>query len=175
MYKSCNYFSCFLLEISLLFQFKKEDLFVSIMNRPCKQFFLLLYGIYSMFPRNWTSLSLPWVGNTFKVKVKIFHYHTCMVLLFMSSPHEFTYPFGIKSSVRLRLKYLARCDRLETCFDIFKHRSCCLLPTLHPEDHVVLPCTSGMSNSLSHTLEVYRNVLHVLNCISKCPFRMVVH
>ena len=81
----------------------------------------------------------------------------------------------IKSSIRLRLKFVARCDSLETCFDDFKCRSYHFLVALHPGDRVVLPRTTGISNVLSHTLEVYLKVLYVLSCVSEGPFRTVVH
>ena len=50
-------------------------------------------------------------------------------------------------------------DRLETCSSLVKRRSCRYLFILHPGARAVLPHTIGISNGLSHTLEVYRKVL----------------
>ena len=49
------------------------------------------------------------------------------------------------------------------------------MPALHPGNCVVLSRTIGISNDLSRTLEVYRKVLHVLNCILEGAFRTIVH
>ena len=60
-------------------------------------------------------------------------------------------------------------DKLVTCSGVVKCRSCRYMPALQPGTRAVLPRTVGISNGLSHTLEVYRKVLHVLDCISEGP------
>ena len=65
--------------------------------------------------------------------------------------------------------------KLVTCFGVVKRDNYRFMHALHPEDCVVLPRTVGISNGLSRTLEVYRKVLHVIDCISKGPFCTVVH
>ena len=49
---------------------------------------------------------------------------------------------------------------LEMCLSVVKRKSCRYSSALHPGTHAVLPRTIGISNGLSHTLEVYRKVLH---------------
>ena len=60
-------------------------------------------------------------------------------------------------------------DRLETFSGVVKCRSCCYLSALQPRTHAVLPRIVGISNEISHTLELYRKVLHILDCISEGP------
>ena len=71
--------------------------------------------------------------------------------------------------------YINLSDKLVTCSGIIKHRNCHYSPALQPGTHAVLPCTVSILNDLSHTLEVYRKVLHVLDCISEGPLLKVVH
>ena len=64
---------------------------------------------------------------------------------------------------------------LEMCLGVLKRRSCHYSPALQPKTHAVLPRTVDISNGLSHTLEVYRKVPHILDCISEGPLWKVVH
>ena len=66
-------------------------------------------------------------------------------------------------------------DKLVTCFGVVKRRSCHYFSALQPRTHAVLPRLVGISNEFSRTLEVYRKVLHVLDCISEGPLWTVVH
>ena len=66
-------------------------------------------------------------------------------------------------------------DRIAMCLGIVKRRSYRYSSALHPGTRVVLPHTVGISNGLSHTLEVYRKVLHVIDCISEGPLCMIMH
>ena len=97
---------------------------------------------------------------------------TCHTLL--TNNFHLTVQHKIKGSYRLKFSSNLS-DRVETCSDVVKRRSCHLFPVLHIGDRVVLPCTTGILNDLSCTLEVYQKVLHILSCISKGPFWIVVH
>ena len=81
LYKVVTIFSCFSLEISLLFQFKKRRFCLFQLGKDHISKCLLLFGIYSMFQMNWASLSLPYVGGI-PLKWKWnFALPYCMVLL----------------------------------------------------------------------------------------------
>ena len=83
---------------------------------------------------------------------------------------------SLKLTVIIGLKlYRNLSDKLVTISGIVKRRICRYSPALQLGTHVVLPCTVSISNGLSCTLEVYRKVLHALDCILEGPLWEVVH
>ena len=106
------------------FSVQKENiLFVSVRNGPYKEVYCIVWDLFYVSKE--LNLSLPSLSrHTFKVKVKILHYHTAWFYfcVFTSCIH-LTIQDKIKHYLRFKI-FSNLCDRLVMCSGAVKRRSC---------------------------------------------------